>query len=72
MSDTITINPARRLFAAVMSPTRRRQNIFYPSISSSARDARAAAADGFPGGWPELRKHGWRIVRVDVFPSEDR
>lgn len=67
---TDEIRPARRLFAAVRPATRGGYYIAYRSVSYTARDAREYAAEYVPGGWPALRKRGWRIVRVDVIPHE--
>lgn len=66
-----TIRPARGLWAAVRPSNRGGYWIDHLSVAFTARDARAYAGEYLPGGWPDLRKRGWRIIRVDVIPHED-
>lgn len=71
-TDLSTISVHRRLFAPVSPPNARtgRRFIDYGSISYTAKGAREKAAAHWPRGWPGLLKRGWRIIRVDVSPSE--
>lgn len=64
-----TIRPARGLWAAV-SPN---GEISVGSLSYTAKAGRERAERQWLafGGWPALRKRGWRIIRVDVIPHEE-
>lgn len=67
----MTVIPTGRLYAPLSPPNPRSgwQYIDYSSISSQAKGAREKAGKFWPGGWPALRKAGWRIIRVQVAPE---
>ncbi len=71
-TDPKSIRPARGLWAAVRPANRGGHYIDHRTLSYTARDARNYAAEYIPGGWPYLRKRGWRIAHVDVIPSEEK
>jgi hypothetical protein len=70
--DPATIKRSPRLFAAVSPPGRDGKRwIDYLSARRTAREARAEAGRGWPGGWADLEQRGWRIAPVFVEPSHD-
>lgn len=75
MVDPATINPLRRLWAAVSPPCSRgrykgQRWIDWSSLLTSREGARTNAARMWTGGWADLEQRGWAVARVDVTASE--
>jgi len=70
-TDPKSIRPARGLWAAVSPAKRGGYHIAPTTIRHTKKEVREECAGWFSGGWPYLRKEGWRIIRVDVIPSEE-
>jgi hypothetical protein len=68
--DLSLVKPTRGMFAPVSNPDKHGKRwIDYSAVRFNARESRKEAGKYWPGGWGDLRKRGWRIIRVDVIAS---